>query len=767
MWKMTMRGTLLAVLCTFATARACADYDVIIYGATPAGFAAAVEVGRRGASAVVLEPRSRIGGLTTSGLGQTDSGNVTAYGGIAIEFYRAVRAHYANRSNWIRQRPEEYKPRGEFEDTWQRGDAMWTFEPSVALRILEEWEKREGVRIVRNARLDRSPGGVVKTGGRISSIRTEDGRVWTGKTFIDASYEGDLMAAAGVSYTIGRESNSLYGETLSGNQPDEGYHKLKPGVDPYVVKGDKASGLLPGIDPSARGTTGAGDSRVQAYCFRMCLTDDPDNRIPFLKPDGYDERDYELLFRNYEAGEDRLPWINSPMPNRKTDTNNRGGFSTDMIGGNWNYPAATYAEREQIEAAHLKYQQGLMWTLANHPRIPERIRQEVSRWGTCKDEFAGERGNGWQNQLYIRESRRMIGEYVMTEANCRHLVKAPHPIAMGAYGMDSHHVRRYVTEEGFVQNEGDVEVHGPGPYGIDYGAITPKRTECENLLVPVCLSASHIAFGSIRMEPVFFSLGQAAGAAAAMAVAGECAVQDVDYARLRAGLTAPQQKVEMPRKERVVFVGAHPDDLAGEIGTALLLASRYEIHVIDFTRGGRGLGEAGHKDGTTAARRTKEEERVCKAVGAKLHWIDEIDGEAFACRSACERMANLFAEIKPRAVITHWPIDKHLDHAMTSVATLKAIRMAGIEPEIYFHEQDHQSRGFMPVHYVDITRVQKYKDDIIRFYECQNPDDSIVKNKRLNGDFRARSVGQMGRFCEAFSEYPGTVKGGGILADLK
>ena len=760
-----MRNSVLALSFAVMATGAFAE-DVVIYGATPAGFAAAVEVGRRGASAVLIEPTARIGGLTTGGLGQTDSGNTSAYGGIAMEFYRAVRAHYADRASWTRQRPEEYRPRGEFEDTWRRGEAMWTFEPSVALRILEEWERREGLRIVRNARLDRGPGGVVVEKGRIVSLRTEDGRVWKGKVFVDASYEGDLMAAAGVSYTVGREPNSLYGETLSGNQPSEGYHKFRPGVDPYVVKGDKSSGLLPGIDRAGAGRAGDGDRRVQAYCFRMCLTDDPENRIPFAKPAGYDERDYELLLRNYEAGEDRVPWINSPMPNRKTDTNNRGGFSTDFIGQNWNYPEASYEERARIEKAHLRYQQGLMWTLANHPRMPEKIRAEVSRWGTCRDEFVGERGDGWQNQLYVREARRMVGEYVMTEANCRHVVKAPRPVAMGAYGMDSHHVRRYVTPDGFVQNEGDVEVHGPGPYGIDYGALTPKRAECVNLLVPVCLSASHIAFGSIRMEPVFFALGQAAGAAASMAVAGGCAVQDVDYAKLRAGLVAPSQKVEMPAKERVVFVAAHPDDMAGEIGTALLLAHKYELHVIDFTRGGRGLGEAGHLDGSTAARRTGEEERVCKAIGAELHWVDEVDGEAFACRRACELMAKLLAELKPRAVITHWPIDCHLDHAMASVATLKAVKLAGVEPEIYFHEQDHQSRGFVPTHYVDITRVQKYKDVIIRFYECQSPE-WIVGNKRLNGDFRARSVGETGRYCEAYAEYPGTVKGGGIFADFK
>ena len=522
--------------------------DIVIYGATPAGFAAAVEAGRRGVSAVLLEPTGRIGGLTTGGLGQTDSGNTKVFGGISREFYRLVRTHYADPKNWTRQTPDEYRPRGEFKDTWRQGDAMWTFEPSVALRILEDWERREKVRIVRNARLDRGKGGVTVRNGRIASIRTEDGRMWSGRVFIDASYEGDLMAAAGVTYFVGREDNSVHGETLSGCQPTEGFHRLKDGVDPHVVKGDRSSGLLKGIESAPLGGKGAGDTRLQAYCYRMCLTDDPANRIPFAKPEGYDERDYELLFRNYEAGEDRLPWINSPMPNRKTDTNNRLGFSTDLIGGSRRYPEASYAERAEIEKAHLRYQQGLMWTLANHPRIPDWVRREVSRWGTCKDEFAGERGDGWQNQIYVREARRMVGEYVMTEAECRHLRTAPRPVALGAYNMDSHHVRRYVTAEGSVQNEGDVEVAVAGPYGIDYGALLPKRAECANLLVPVCLSASHIAFGSIRMEPVFFALGQAAGAAASMAASSGCAVQDVDYGRLRADLLASGQRLSAPRR---------------------------------------------------------------------------------------------------------------------------------------------------------------------------------------------------------------------------
>ena len=423
---------------------------------------------------------------------------------------------------------------------------MWTFEPSAALSVLEAWEKRDGLRIVRGERLDRSGSGVSMKQGRIASIRTLSGHVYQGRCFIDATYEGDLLAAAGVSYSVGRESNASYGESLNGAQPKQGYHKLKAGVDPYVIKGDRSSGLLPGIDPSPV-EEGAADSRVQAYCFRMCLTDDPANRIPFEKPADYDERNYELLFRNYECGETHLPWINSKMPNRKTDTNNSLGFSSDFIGGNWRYPEASYEEREAIVAAHLAYQRGLMWTLANHPRIPEKIRAEYSRWGTCRDEFADGPGDGWQSQLYVREARRMRGAYVMTERNCRGERIAPHPVGMGAYGMDSHHVRRYVGADGFVQNEGDVEVHRHKngeviePYPIEYLALCPERRECENLLVPVCLSATHIAFGSLRMEPVFFALGQAAGTAAALAVGKGCPVQDVDYASLRSRLLADGQ----------------------------------------------------------------------------------------------------------------------------------------------------------------------------------------------------------------------------------
>ena len=513
------------------------EVDLVVYGGTAAGISAAVQAKRMGAKVVVVSPDMRIGGLTTGGLGQTDIGHKEAFGGIALEFYRGIRRWYDDAAHWTRQTEREYRPDGQCAGT-KGADAMWTFEPSAALAVLEGWVQRDGLEIVRGERLDRREGGVQMRNGRIESFRTESGRTFAAKNFIDATYEGDLMAAAGVSYTVGRESNAEYDETLNGCQPRQGWHKFVKGVDPYVVKGDPSSGLLPGIDPSPLAGEGEGDRRVQAYCFRMCLTDDVDNMIPFKKPVGYDERNYELLIRNYEAGEKHVPWINSKMPNRKTDTNNSLGFSTDFIGMNHNYPEASYEERERIVRAHLEYQKGLMWTLAYHPRMPEAIRRAVSRWGTCRDEFPDGFGDGWQRQLYVREARRMRGEYVMTEANCRGKRLAPHPVGMAAYGMDSHHVRRYVGADGFVQNEGDVEVGCPGPYPIDFGAIVPKRNECSNLLVPVCVSATHIAYGSIRMEPVFFSLGQSAGAAAALAAHAGSAVQDVPYDELAKVLRA-------------------------------------------------------------------------------------------------------------------------------------------------------------------------------------------------------------------------------------
>ena len=539
------------------------EADIIIYGGTSAGVAAAIQASRVGKSVILIEPTNRLGGLTTGGLGQTDIGNKQAIGGISREFYENIKKYYDNPESWKWQERSSYMDGGQTRT--EEGEAtMWTFEPSAALKVYHQMIEKEKMDIRYGQRLDRSSG-VVMNGTRIASITMESGEAYTAKMFIDATYEGDLLAAAGVSYTVGREANSQYGETLNGVQPSDTSrtitgmpsrngmkHNFVQGVDPYVVPGDPTSGLLPGINPEPLAPEGTGDNKIQAYCYRMCLTDHPDNRIPFEKPKGYDEINYELLFRNYEArkgeirdmysyGKSLLPWINSSMPNRKTDTNNKFGFSTDYIGKNYDYPEASYAEREKMEEEHRNYQKGLMWSLANHPRIPEEVREEASRWGTSKDEF--ERADGWQKQLYVREARRMIGAYVMTQKNCEGIIEVEDPIGMAAYGMDSHNVQRYVTDEGYVRNEGNVEAHVKSPYPISYRSLIPKAEECTNLLVPVCLSATHIAFGSIRMEPVFMVLGQSATLAAAVAIDEGKDVQGIDYKQLNSLLLKNKQRL--------------------------------------------------------------------------------------------------------------------------------------------------------------------------------------------------------------------------------
>ncbi|MEM9589215.1 MAG: FAD-dependent oxidoreductase, partial [Planctomycetota bacterium] len=362
---------------------------------------------------------------------------------------------------------------------------------------------------------------------------------------------------------VGREANAQYGETLSGVQVHNSiHHQLVKGVSARVDPDDPNSPWLPTIDPDGPGNEGDGDHRVQAYCYRMCLTTHPENRIPFAKPDGYDPLDYELLLRNYEAGaKHEVPWINSPMPNRKTDTNNRLGFSTDFIGQNYDYPEADYDTREQIAQRHRKYQQGLMWTLANHPRIPAAVRGEASRWGTCRDEF--ERADGWQGQLYIREARRMIGAHVMTQHHCQGREVAARPIGMAAYTMDSHNVQRYADADGMARNEGDVQVGGFPPYPIDYHSILPQANECDNLLVPVCLSATHMAFGSIRMEPVFMVLGQSAATAAMQSINTNTPLHEIPYDTLKGQLLADNQVLSWKAKPRPEWVSVDPKSLKG------------------------------------------------------------------------------------------------------------------------------------------------------------------------------------------------------------
>ncbi len=526
--------------------------DIVIYGGSSAGISAAIQSARLGKSVLLIEPTNRLGGLTTGGLGQTDIGNKQVIGGVSREFYQNIRRYYEDSANWVWQKQSEYMDGGQSRSD-KNEDAMWTFEPSAALKVYHNMIKDLDIQVIYNQRLDRATG-VQKTDNTIKSITMESGNKYYGKMFIDATYEGDLLAAAGVTYMIGREANSQFGESLNGVQANDTSrtlsgglsanarnHNFVQGVDPYIISGDPSSGLLPGINPTIL-DDGSGDKNIQAYCFRMCLTDNAGNRIPFEKPKNYNELNYELLFRNYEAGYNRIPWINSKMPNRKTDSNNRDGFSTDFIGQNYDYPEASYEERERIIQKHLSYQQGLMWSLANHPRIPEEIRNEVSGWGTCKDEF--NRKDGWQQQLYIREARRMISDFVITQKHCERIEIVHDGVGMAAYGMDSHHTQRYINSKGNVSNEGNVEAHVKAPFPISYRSIVPKKEECSNLLVPVCLSATHIAFGSIRMEPVFMVLGQSSAVIASLAIDEDKTVQEIPYNKLRKELLNQGQIIE-------------------------------------------------------------------------------------------------------------------------------------------------------------------------------------------------------------------------------
>ena len=558
------------------------NYDIVVYGGTSAGLVAAIQAARMNKSVIIIEPgtKQQLGGLTTGGLGRTDFGLKQVIGGISLEFYKEINKYYLNDSNWVWQKRDEYFKNQTYHpgSTNPNEESMWFFEPSAARKVFQSLINKYnitvvyGERIVRNregrtmrqsdGRMVASPGnvseGVVKKGTRITEIIMESGAHFKGRYFIDATYEGDLMAGAGVSFTVGREGGNIYKESLNGVQtyqslsnssvPTWSHHQFESGINPYISPGEAKSGFLPQINSKGPGTEGSSDHRIQSYCFRMCLTDCPGNRIPFMKPKEYNELDYELLFRNYEAGFSRLPWINSPMPNHKTDTNNQGGFSTDFIGANYEYPEATYSERAKISTAHRNYQKGLMWTLANHPRIPEEIRNDIARWGLAKDEFV--KGNGWQDQLYIREARRMISDVVMNQNYCQGSIIATESIGMGAYNMDSHHTQRYIDKNGNVKNEGDVQVRIPNPYPISYKSIVPAKSECSNLFVPVCLSASHIAFGSIRMEPVFMVLGQSAAVAACIAIDKNCDAQDVSYKELEINLQKNGQVLQQPNNKK-------------------------------------------------------------------------------------------------------------------------------------------------------------------------------------------------------------------------
>jgi len=524
-----------------------AEYDLVVYGGTSAGVIAAVQAKKMGKSVVVVCPDKHLGGLSSGGLGFTDTGNKAVIGGLAREFYHRVWKHYDQPEAWKWQKKDEYGNKGQGTpaiDGQQR--TMWIFEPHVAEQVFEDYVREYEIPVHRDEWLDRAKG-VIRSSGRIASITTLSGKTYAGRMFIDATYEGDLMAAAGVEYHVGREAQSVYDEKWNGVQTGvlhHGHHfgAVKKKIRPYVVPGDPASGVLPRISTDPPGEYGQGDKRVQAYCYRMCLTDHPENRVPFPKPEGYDPKQYELLVRIFDAGWRETFHKFDPIPNHKTDTNNHGPMSTDNIGFNYDYAEASYERRREILREHTIYQQGWLYFIAHDPRVPTDVQDEMRRWGLAKDEFI-DNGN-WPHQIYVREARRMIGSYVMTENELLKRRPTPDAVGMGSYTIDSHNVQRYITPEGYVQNEGDIGVPTKGPYEIAYGSLVPKRDQCQNLLVPVCVSSSHIAFGSIRMEPVFMILAQSAVTAAALALDAGQPVQDVPYAKLRQRLIEDGQVLE-------------------------------------------------------------------------------------------------------------------------------------------------------------------------------------------------------------------------------
>ena len=511
-----------ATICLPGLTQAAEMYDLVVYGGTAGGVTAAIQASRMGKSVLLIEPTQHLGGMTTNGLSATDTGSTGSIQGIAREFYTRLGQHYGLTG------PE------------------WNFEPKVAELVLNNWAAEANVTVVRGERRDLN-GGVSKQGNTITAIRMESGREFGASMFIDAGYEGDLMAKAGVNYTFGREANATYGETYNGVQTVRATkHQFGGNVSPYIIPGNPASGLLPGVSAEAPGADGSGDQRIQAYNFRLTVTQAASRR-PWTAPEGYDAARYELLKRHIAANPGvtlgSLLSIRS-IKGGKFDINNNGAVSTDHIGANYLYPDGDYATREAILQDHRGYQQGLLYFLATDPSVPSTIRNSMNSYGLTQDEFAD--NDGWSNQIYVREARRMVGPYVMTDKNVIFGLGVDDPIALGSYTMDSHNAQRYITASGFARNEGDIQTGVPRPYGISYRSITPFEEQAGNLLVTSALSASHIAYGSIRMEPVFMELGQAAATAAVLAMNQGISVQDVQYSTLRTELIADGALLDWP-----------------------------------------------------------------------------------------------------------------------------------------------------------------------------------------------------------------------------
>ena len=525
------------------------DYDIVIYGDTSSAVTAAVQASKLGKSVAIVAPSKHLGGMSSGGLGFTDIGDRRVIGGLARQFYERVYQYYQRPEAWTQETHEEFKKKDlAWRKTIEAEKAMWVFEPHVAESIFDKFISENDISVYRDEWLDRE-NGVQKDGTTIQSITTLSGKTFSGKVFLDTTYEGDLLAAAGVSYHVGRESNETYGETWNGVQTGVLHHDHHFGdlkISPYKTPGDPSSGVLARISTADPGEKGSGDKRVQAYCFRMTLSNDPENRIPFPKPEGYDPTQYELLLRIFEHMDPMYVFKKfDPIPNNKTDTNNHGPFSFDNIGMNWDYPEATYERRKEIIQEHKTYQLGMLYFICNDPRVPAELQTAMREWGLPEDEYP-ETGN-WSHQLYVREARRMISDHVVSELDLLDEIKTMKSIGMGSYGIDSHNVQRYITPEGYVQNEGDIGVKVK-PYEISYDAIVPQEIECTNLIVPVAASCSHTAYGSVRMEPIFMILGQSAGTAASIAIDDNATVQSVDYEKLSTQLRTDNQVLNVSQR---------------------------------------------------------------------------------------------------------------------------------------------------------------------------------------------------------------------------
>ncbi|WP_297089390.1 FAD-dependent oxidoreductase [uncultured Draconibacterium sp.] len=554
MKNLKITATILALLIVWACAVKQSNKanhpDVVIYGGTSAAITAAVQLVQMDKNVLIVCPETHIGGLSASGLGFTDVGDKSVIGGLSREFYHRVYKHYQKPEAW------NWVPRSEYSNEGQGTTAindsmqtMWTFEPHVAENIFEEFVAENNITILRDEWLDRE-NGVEVIDGKIKSITMLSGKKFEAEIFMDATYEGDLMAAAGINYHVGREANSVYNETWNGVQCGQfhhshNFHHMNLKISPYVIPGDPTSGVLPRISTEPPGENGSGDKRIQAYNYRLCTTNAEGNYVPFEKPENYDPAQYELLRRIFRAGRHSM-FGGGKIPNGKRDVNNVGPFSSDNIGMNYDYPEASYEERKVILQEHIDYHKGLLYFWCYDESVPENLRLKMRKWGLAKDEFVD--NNHWPYQIYVREARRMLGEFVMTDNEILGKKPVDKSIGMGSYAMDSHNTQRYITEEGYVQNEGDLGVEPPAPYQIHLGTIVPKREECKNLLVLTAVSSSHIAFGSIRMEPVFMVLGQSAGVLAGMAVEKGVDLHDVAYAELAEELHAVGQILDISDK---------------------------------------------------------------------------------------------------------------------------------------------------------------------------------------------------------------------------